>query len=247
MFEKQGIVASVSLILPQLSAEILLTSQVPVEVKPEHITSATSAASSLHQGLSSQQLGGARESGFLSGFGGSAEKSIMDTSELGLVGEPPPNLLPSLYEFLVDLFGEKLVLRLTPHIRNVSSSSCERKIAKKSPAVQGRESESQSRERKGMPREDPLLSFLKREGFRPYKVQLPLKPMPRKAPAFHPWGRQLWRFNIPTTLLPVQGNMLEGRTRRRPKGSVPLKATRGHMHRSRNKSPQIVDLGAVWL
>lgn len=173
----------------------------------------------------------------------------MDTSDLSLGG--PQQQMPSLYEFLVDLFGEELIQRLTTHIMNVSLA--ERKTAVKS-EVQGKGHEvTQTKEGRKAPREELLLNFLKREGFRPYKVQLPLKPMPRKPPAFHPWGRQLWRFHIPTTLLPVQVNMLETagrRSRAGKRGSAILpKYIKRHTYRCGSQTPRghVMDLGVIWL
>ena len=204
-------------------------------MKPEHLSSSFSTTSYLNQGPSSH-LTGPNDSSFLSGFT-PAGRSIMDTSDLSL-GEPQGHV-SSLYEFLVELFGERLILRLAKHQRVPQKE--------KKTEAQGRGTDAvQQKERPVGHREDPLLQFLKREGFKSSKVQLPLKPMPRKPPAFHPWGRQLWRFHIATALLPVQRNVLEemGRPRRR---ALLLPSSRGRMHRRRGRMPQIRDLGSLWL
>ena len=231
-------------------------SGVAVEVKPEHLSSAA-LTDSFQQTISSQLVGGGSGGGgraggagghdtsFLSSFG-PAGKSIMDTSDLNLGG--PHHDLPSPYEFLVDLFGESLVQRLTAHIRNLSSTE-EKKSTVKSDV--SRKYAVQSGQ---PPSEDVLLTFLKREGFQPYKVQLPLKPMPRKPPAYHPWGRQLWRFQIPTSLLPVRVNVLDGwgkrsRMRSQRGNIVHPKYFRRHVYRGGIRTPHVhvVDLGAMWL
>ena len=217
-------------------------SGVAVDVKPEHISSSFSSISSLQPSLSSQfsggKVGGEHDNSFLSSFGPTG-KSIMDTSDLNM-GGPHQENLPSLYEFLVELFGETLIHRLTAHLTNVTVKKDKKKELGKSPVgPSGR-----------VPNERVLLEFLTREGFRPYKVQLPLKPLPRKPPAFHPWGRQLWRFQIPTTLLPVQTNMLEEegrwlqRGRQRERAVLPKDIGRltGRKHRTTR-----IDLGVICL
>lgn len=224
----------------QLSSEILLLSGIPVEVRPEHISSTSMAAFSQH-GLSSQATGSRHDTSFLSSF-------VMDTSDLSLGG--PQQQMPSLYEVLVDLFGENLIQRLTTHIKNMSS--LQKKGTVKS-EVQGKRNEPvQTRDARQAPREEVLLNFLKREGFQPCKVQLPLKVMPRIPPAFHPWGRQLWRFQIATTLLPVQGNVLEtttprSRGRRRGNPILPKYTSRYTYRRGSWRTRVHVDLGIIWL
>lgn len=224
----------------QLSSEIILMSGVPVEVRPEHISSTSSMAAFSQHSLSSQPTGSRHDTSFLSSF-------VMDTSDLSLGG--PQQQMPSLYEVLVDLFGENLIQRLTTHIKNMSS------LQKKStvkPEVQGRSDPVQMNDARPVPREEVLLNFLKREGFQPCKVQLPLKVMPRKPPAFHPWGRQLWRFQIATTVLPVQSNVLEATTprsrgRRRGNPILPKYICR-HTYRRGNWRTRVhVDLGVMWL
>lgn len=225
----------------QFSSEILLMSGIPVEVRPEHISSTSSMAVFSQHGLSSQATGSRHDTSFLSSF-------VMDTSDLNLGG--PQQLMPSLYEVLVDLFGENLIQRLTTHVKNMSSLQ---KKGTVKPEVQGRRNETvQTKDARPVPREDILLNFLKREGFQPCKVQLPLKVMPRKPPAFHPWGRQLWRFQIATTLLPVQGNVLEATTvrsrgRRRGSTTLPKYTTRHTYRRGTLRTRVHVDLGVMWL
>lgn len=226
----------------QFSSEILLMSGVPVEVRPEHISSSSSSMAAFSQhSLSSQPTGSRHDTSFLSNF-------VMDTGDLSLGG--PQQQMPSLYEVLVDLFGENLTQRLTTHIKNMPS--LQKKGTVKS-EVQGKRNEpDQTKDARPVPREEVLLNFLKREGFQPCKVQLPLKVMPRKPPAFHPWGRQLWRFQIATTLLPVQGNVLEATTLR-PRGRrrgnpVPPKYIRRHTYTRGSQRTRVhVDLGVMWL
>lgn len=221
----------------QLSSEILLTSNISLEVKPEHLSSSISNTSYLTQGPSSH-LTGPGDSSFLSGFA-PAGKSIMDTSDLSL-GEPQGQVY-SLYEFLVELFGERLIFRLARHQGVPQKEKVEKKTE-----TRGKGTDALRQERPAGHREDPLLQFLKREGFKSSKVQLPLKPVPHKPPTFHPWGRQLWRFHVATALLPVQRNVLEeiGRPRRR---TLLLPGSRGKVHRRRGRMPQIRDLGSLWL
>ena len=102
--------------------------------------------------------------------------------------------------------------------------------------------------------EEQLLAFLKREGFRGFKVQLPMKPLPAKPPAFHPWGRQLWQFQIPTSLLPVHGNALDDRGRpphhSRRRGVNYAAVTTGKRrsgHRTSLQAHSLIDLAVYWL
>ena len=166
----------------------------------------------------------------------------MDTSDLSL-GEPQEPI-PTLYGFLVDLFGESLILRLIVYLQSVSQR--EKKAERKADTHAEPTPPSQ---KKVAPKEDMLLDFLKREGFKPYKVQLPHKPLPHKPPAFHPWGRKLWRFYIPTTLLPVQRNALDAKSKRKKRSlrTTPPNISRGRLHRCRGRRPPLIDFGSVWL
>ena len=102
-------------------------------------------------------------------------------------------------------------------------------------------------------REERLLEFLKREGFQPVRVQLPVKPLSCKPPAYHPWGRQLWQFHIPTSVLPVRRNVLNERHPRMKgvAGTVLPTGSWGRRRRSGNRTSRrprpLIDLGAVWL
>ena len=179
----------------------------------------------------------------------------MDTSDLNLGGGPQQDM-PSLYEFLVDMFGESLLLRLTSHLKNVAQLA-EKKVSGvgKSESQGGRRESVVAMEGRGRARgEERLLAFLKREGFKPFKVQLPVKPLSRKPPAYHPWGRQLWQFQIPTTVLPVYRNVLDNRGRpsqTRHLGRSAVKTGKHGRRRAGNwtllRAHPLIDLGAFWL
>ena len=218
-------------------------SNMAVEVRPEHITSSSSSPHSHHHSFPGHLPtgGGGHNSSFLSGFGPPGGKNLMDTSDLNLGGSPQENL-PSLYEFLVGIFGESLVVRLSGHLRNLSEEKrlsvvkCEGVSSVREMAVGG----------------EQLLGFLKREGFQQIRVQLPLKPLPCKPPAYHPWGRQLWRFQIPTSVLPVQGNPLERRPRKRGVNIAAMATGRWCCRRwsggrTSRGTCALIDLGGVWL
>ena len=234
-------------------------SGVSVEVKPEHISSATAASSSQqsHNTLTSHitagAIGGVQDNSFLSSFVPAADKSLMDTSDLSLGGPQEQYEMPSLYEFLVDLFGEKLVQRLTAHVKNLSVGREKRPSTRAEVSAKELSRTAADEGKRASRREESLVYFLKREGFRLYKVQLPLKRMPQKPPAFHPWGRQLWRFQIPTALLPVRTNVLEqwsqgtwGRQRRGGAATVP-KCFRRRPFIKRIRHTHTFDIGAIWL
>jgi hypothetical protein len=241
-----------------LSAEILLMSGVSVEVRPEHISSPSSSSSPSHLRTFSTLFpaggggGGAHDNSFLSSFGPTGGKSLMDTSDLNLGGGPQQDM-PSLYEFLVDVFGESLVLRLTCHPKNVVQLGDKKmpgvSVKTGAPGRRGSIVGTEGRGRAGA--EERILAFLKREGFRPFKVQLPMKPLSRKPPAYHPWGRQLWQFQISTALLPVQRNALDERGRPyNPRRNLTnnAAAVRTGKHRRRNWTLlRAHDLCAFWL
>ena len=99
-------------------------SNVAVEVRPEHVSSSSSPSLPHHTSFSTHipvGTGGGHDNSFLSGFGPPGGKNLMDTSDLNLGGGPQQDL-PSLYEFLVGIFGESLVLKLAGHLRNLSAT-----------------------------------------------------------------------------------------------------------------------------
>lgn len=229
-------------------------SGVSVEVKPEHISSSSGSSSwsrqphPLTSQLTASGIGGVADNSFLSSFVPAEKSMIMDTCDLSLGGPQEQHTMPSLYEFLVDLFGEELVTRLTAHVKNLSLAKEKRPPSKvETPA---KELSLTADEGRRPSREDALVEFLKREGFRSCKVQLPLKLMPQKPPTFHPWGRQLWRFQIPIPMLPVRSNVLEGRgqgRQRRGTGRHPKCFRRRPVIKRTTHLTHTFDIGAIWL
>lgn len=150
--------------------------------------------------------------GFLlanTGFCLGSEKTDLDSGETNLTGvvvgrgtTEASSEKPTLYGFLFDLFGESLGLRLAVH----------ETLKKDIPVAQTRETHPQqapsSHDIRYVNRS--LVQFLSKEGFKPVKVDLPYY-LPPPRPAYG--ERQIWTFNIPRFVLPVQGNVLEHRMR----------------------------------
>ena len=236
-------------------------SGVTVEVRPEHIFSPSSSPSHLRTFSTVLPTasgggggGGAHDNSFLSSFGPSRGKSLMDTSDLNLGGSPQQDM-PLLYEFLVDIFGESLLLRLTSHLTNVAALGEKKPLGKTGSLERKRESVVAMEGRGRAGGEERLAAFLKKEGFRAVKVQLPVKPLSRRPPAYHPWGRQLWQFQIPTNLLPVRRNVLEDRGRPyHQQRRISVTNVRTGKHRWRKsgnwtllRAHPLIDLGSFWL
>lgn len=161
--------------------------------------------------------------------GGGSETSLFSGSALGLsavdVGgnshagidtdrkspshtESPSHL--TLYDYLAEVIGEGLTLSLTPNARLVEAEKVKPNatIPKTLPEL--------SKTATSKHTASSLERFLGREGFRPIRVQLPLRvPPPPSVPRGYYKGRDPWTFHVPQTLLPVSGNVLEKKQRSR--------------------------------
>ena len=125
---------------------------------------------------------------------------------------------PSLYDHLLEMFGERLLLRL---------STCPQFTPPPSSAQRKTETPSSSTDTRHSRPSSSLNSFLSQEGFKSSKVELP----PSSVPSSTARGTQR-TFNVHQTRLPVRENILEQKSRqakhekhrgRKPhKGSKPV-------------------------
>ena len=171
----------------------------------------------------------------------------MDSSEMAAMGETVQDV--TLYDFLVEIFGERLSLKLAGH------QGFQTMRATTGP-IEPEESEKTSKRNSSAPNEGPLRNFLSREGFRTSKVQLPQKmPQPRPLPPSI-GGRPCWTFALPKTVLPVHSNVLEKKRKKNKKPPnqkqvTPLKGDspsyRRGASRCRNKKVQPSDISSSWL
>ena len=103
---------------------------------------------------------------------------------------------PSLYDQLIELFGESLLLRLSALPQFMASPQ-----ASNSPPPLDLTHKRNSHT------SPSLLAFLSEEGFKSFKVELPL------ATPLHPPKRNSWTLTVPKTKMPVSGNVLEQKSR----------------------------------
>jgi len=183
---------------------------------------------------------------------GLGDKSIMamDSSEMSGGGETAKDL-PTLYDYLVDMFGERLSLRLTGHQGFKAATTLTK-------STEHEDIDKESRTNTSVPRDGPLMRFLSREGFRSTKVQLPQKlPHPRQPQPLPPsfGGRPRWTFPVPRPTLPVHSNVLEKQRKSKKPPSrrqvTPLKGDSPSYKRgaakSRNERVQPSDISSSWL
>ena len=170
----------------------------------------------------------------------------MDSGEMSGVGETVKDL-PTLYDYLVDMFGERLSLRLTGHQGFKATTTIPKPIE---------DTDRESRTNTSAPKDGPLMRFLSREGFRSTKVQLPQKvPQSRQAQPLPSsfGGRPRWTFPVPKPSLPVHSNILEKQKRRSKKPpsrrqAIPLKGGSPSYRRGASKSRvQPSDISSSWL
>ena len=225
-------------------AHLLLVSD--IKVKPDQLPTLPSPTTRTSSQFSSSQPATDSSSGFLLGntsFGLGSVKTDLDgsgTNIAGVVGKGGAESTseePSLYGFLLDLFGESLCLRLTGH-ESLGASLSSTQGGEPSPPDQPAPS---SKDIRSVNRS--LVLFLSKEGFKPIRIDLPYYlPQPRP---MH--GR--WTFSIPRFVLPVQGNVLEHGMRMghmQHRGGVCTGTSpsyKRHSHRLR----QSYDIGSVWI
>ena len=190
-------------------------------------TAATTGASLQTQHHLHHQLPGMRGDG--GGFFGpshSSSQSFMAPMEVdgsdiatAVIGDGgQASEKPSLYDYLADLFGERLSLRLSGHQKFATQPPST--VAKKPSDTQPASKITNPEEKMGRkiappPSDDKLLGFLKREGFKSIRVDTHMRIPPPRA-SQHPYQFSPG-FSLPRTVLPVQSNVLEGRPSRKKK------------------------------
>ena len=160
---------------------------------------------------------------------------------------------PTLYDYLVDIFGERLSLRLASHDGYRPQAPAAEAGTNKSGGGGGVEERTSPKQHSGD--DHALMDFLSQEGFRTARIQLPQKQAPPIRP--HPphyMGRPLYSFPIPASCLPVQSNVLDLRphTRCAPKAAAANAVVKGKAmgHRtSVAKTTRTVhpDLASSWI
>lgn len=223
------VISSPSLLL-QLSAELILTSDALSHYEAPSKGTHPPPANSL-----------------LSPDGRLSFMAPMDSSEMAAMGETVQDV--TFYDFLVDIFGERLSLKLAGHQRFQTAPAA-------TAPIESEEAEKSSKRNSSAPNEGPLRNFLSREGFKPSKVQLPqkmpqLRPLPPSI-----GGRPSWTFALPKTMLPVHSNVLEKKHRKSKKPSIPKQVAplkgdspsyRRGASRCRTKKVHPSDISSSWL
>lgn len=119
---------------------------------------------------------------------------------------------PSLYNYLFDIFGERLGLRLAGHRKFVAQPSSPHRPPQSKSAHESSTAEDETR-KPPPPSDHKLLAFLNREGFRPVRIdahrQIPPPP--------HTYRGHGVGLSLPRTVLPGQRNVLEERHTKRRK------------------------------
>ena len=198
----------------------------------------------------SSSLAGGGEASSLFGSSSLTLSAVESSSVLGEMSEagrpvsmegrlptPPPL---SLYQFLFEIFGERLTLRLLSHHRDHTLSH------KKPPTIP----EPTTKIDLIKHTNKALERFLNREGYRSIHVQLPQKaPPPPSAPRGYYKGRDPWTFSIPRSLLPVPANVLEQRKRRKSSIQQRRRIVKGMCVGQRRRSRQLLplDVGSLWI
>ena len=215
-----------------MSAELLLTSDTHLQLKPEHLP----PHPSIPEHLSRTGVVG-------DSFFGPTMAMEVDGGGMIRGGD-----IPSLYDYLSDIFGERLSLRLAGHQEFRTPALNERKA---SPELQS--GSKTAGKPLAPPRDDNLLRFLSREGFKPATVQAHQK-VPSVRPRSHR-GRRLYNFGVAKTVLPVHANVLQKRPRTKPtlsrtdvaslKGSCPN--YRGNVAKTQRGRTLVCDVSSSWL
>ena len=139
--------------------------------------------------------------------------------------EEPPRDMPTLYDYLVEVFGERLNARLAGHQKFRTVASTVSKVSPESLSSSSKADANQPTETKAQKdtsrlsqaaqqqKEDSFMHFLSREGFKPVRVPMTTKvtPPPLKAHSRGHKGRPPLRFAVSQRLLPSQSNVLGSR------------------------------------
>ena len=104
---------------------------------------------------------------------------------------------PSLYDQLIELFGESLLLRLSSRPQFMAPPQASNSPLPPLDLTHKRSSNTSP----------ALLAFITEEGFKPFKVELPLV-----APLHTPKTNR-WTLTVPKTKMPASGNVLEQKSR----------------------------------
>ena len=198
--------------ISQLAAELMLTTDAELQLTPDHFPcgAGTDCAS---------DLAGISEPGFF----GPAPMEIGGAIISGM--SEPPRDVPTLYGYLVDVFGERLSARLVGHQKFGTAASYAKKESSESLPSSSKADTSRPAETKALkdnPRlsqvaqrqkEDSFKNFLSREGFKPVRVPMTTKvtPPPLKAHSRGHKGRPPLRFALSQRAPPMQSNVLGGR------------------------------------
>lgn len=221
-------------------------------------------------GHSPNTVGRAREGGKVtttagsrtssSGGGGGAETNLFATATLGFSAvenavsaeqetspahtteQPLPPI--TLYDYLVELIGESLILSLSAAARqHTVGRPLKPHLPKACPDMPRTNASNSNRS---------LETFLSREGFRPIHVQLPQRPAPPPSvPRGYYKGREPWTFNVPQSVLPVHANVLAQRRRRTvPPPHVQERVVKGRCsghHRCHTQCPTHMNIASNWI
>ena len=169
-------------------------------------------------------------------FGLSGAQSSMEEDGEELAGQKE---VTTLYDYLMDLFGERLSLRLVGHLTDKTLHSSVKPLSTQN---QAKDPYHHSRGNRS------LILFLSQEGFKPVKVDLPHRVVPPRIPPGQYIGRQPCTFSIPRSVLPVRGNALESHKKRhRTERPAPPPVVKGRGYGRKKDGGQSVDISSSWI
>ena len=238
-----------------MAAELLLASDVRVPLVP--------AMKSVDHSSGEPNNTGVSRSGESAFFGSSGSLSSLATTESGSVlgGEisestgtklsyVEPTQPSTLYDYLVEIFGESLTLNLFAHsVHGFNSSTPSKPGPTKTHTIPDKVENSRHANQS-------LENFLIGEGFRPIRVQLPKRSPPAPSvPRGYYRGRQPWTFSIPQAILPVAVNALEHRNvartdpsrSRSEESAIVRRICVGHQRKQNRGKLSLIDVSKSWI
>ncbi len=144
----------------------------------------------------------------------------------------------SLYDYLFDIFGERLSLRLTGHHKFIPERQGPPQSNASTKSTAGPTASTADEEARKLPPAPPsdanLLVFLGREGFKSARIDTH-KQVPPRLPMYRGHGISLF---LPRMVLPVQRNVLEERHSRKRRRDRAGPRTRPHSNNTSSLAAQ---------
>ena len=175
-------------------------------------------------------------------FSASVESTVSVVQEREASPTHPDSSPFSLYDYLVDVVGEGLIVSLATTKWEPDTPTTKPPPSKPVPPNPDAVTKASL----------SMEEFLSREGFRPIRVELPCRAAPPPSvPRGYYRGRKPWTFNIPQPLLPTRTNVLEQKQSHRsaPHGqdTPPVLKGKCRGHHRYYRQRQSVDMASYWV